>query len=100
MKLNYYEIGNRIRDIREELDLSQAAFAEMTGISREHMGRIERNPKNPSIELLANISYCTGYSVDYILFGHTYPNPDQRQAMIKNEITKVIVEMKNLLDKV
>ena len=95
MKLNYYEIGNRIRDIREELDLSQAAFAEMIGIRR-----IERNPKNPSIELLANISYCTGYSVDYILFGHTYPNPDQRQAMIKNEITKVIVEMKNLLDKV
>ena len=42
MKLNYYEIGNRIRDIREELDLSQAAFAEMIGISREHMGRIER----------------------------------------------------------
>lgn len=100
MKLNYFEIGNRIRGIREELNLSQIAFAEMIGISREHMSRIERNPKQPSVEVLAIIAQCTGYSVDYILFGHSHPNADKRQEMIRNEMIKIISEMNNLLDKV
>ena len=98
MILNYFEIGNRIRSIREELNLSQIAFAEMIGVSREHMGRIERNTKQPSIELLANISYCTGYNVDYILFGPNKPNTDKRLTMLRNEMTKIITEMNNLIN--
>ena len=99
MKLNYYEIGNRIRSIREERKLSQIAFAEMIGISREHLRRIERSPKQPSIEVLASISHCTGYSVDYILFGCSNPYANQRQVQIKAEMTRIILDMNKLLDK-
>ena len=99
MKLNYYEIGNRIRSIREERKLSQMAFAEMIGISREHLGRIERSPKQPSVEVLANISNCTGYSVDYILFGCCNPYTDQRQEKIKAEMARIILDMNKLLDR-
>lgn len=99
MKLNYYEIGNRIRSIREERKLSQMAFAEMIGISREHLGRIERSPKQPSVEVLASISHCTGYSVDYILFGCSNLYANQRRVQIKTEMTRIIIDMNELLGK-
>ena len=99
MKLNYFEIGNRIRYIREELKLSQIAFAEMIGVSREHIGRIERNPKQPSLDVLTSISYYTGYSVDYILFGRDNHYQEVKREMNKAEMVKIIKEMNTLLEK-
>lgn len=99
MKLNYFEIGNRIRSIREELNLSQMAFAEMIGVSREHIGRIERNPKQPSLDVLTSISYHTGYSVDYILFGRDNHYQEVKREMNRSELEKIIREMSVLLEK-
>lgn len=99
MKLNYYEIGNRIRNIREGLNLSQIAFAEILGVGREHVGRIERGPKHPSIELLADISYITGYSMDFILFGAD-SKVEKKRETARNEMRLLIKRLNDLTEQI
>lgn len=37
MKYNSIDVGNRLRDIREEQRMSKVAFAEKLGVSAEHI---------------------------------------------------------------
>ena len=41
--------GAAVRARRKELDLSQEALADLAGIDRSHMGRIERGERNVSL---------------------------------------------------
>ena len=43
MKLNYYEIGQRIRRYRKACGLSQEQLAEKVAISPTHMSHIARS---------------------------------------------------------
>lgn len=80
MKYNSIDVGNRLRDIREEQRMSHATFAEKLGVSAEHIGRVERNAKQPSVKLLAEIAEQTGFSLGYIVFG-VRNQTENRRAM-------------------
>lgn len=41
--------GAKVRDIRRSQGISQEKLAELTGIDRSYMGRIERGEKNVSL---------------------------------------------------
>ena len=69
MKYNSIEVGNRIREARNTLGLSQEAFAEALGIGRVHLAKIEVGMRNPSIDLLIDISDLTGLTLDYLVLG-------------------------------
>ena len=45
-------IGERLRDIRKEKQLSQGDLEERTGLSRCYLSRIENGHTTPSIETL------------------------------------------------
>jgi transcriptional regulator with XRE-family HTH domain len=49
-------IGTAVRSYRKERGFSQEALADMTGIDRSHMGRIERGERNLSILNLIRIA--------------------------------------------
>lgn len=49
-------LGNNIRQIRREKDLSQEALAEYADINVTFLGKIERGQANPTIETLLKIS--------------------------------------------
>ena len=68
------EIGERIRGIRENLDMSREKFAEMIDISDVFLGQIERGERSLSIKTLTKIVSFTGASTDYILFGDNKNN--------------------------
>jgi len=68
-KLNYKELGDRIRKERESLNLSREKFAEIIGISPYYLGQIERGDRRISLEILIRIADTLHVSVDYILFG-------------------------------
>jgi len=59
-------IGNRIADLRKKKDLSQTDFAKMVGVSREMIGRYERNEVMPSIEVAKKIADALEVSLDYL----------------------------------
>lgn len=66
-KLDYYEIGKKIKRFREELGISQEAAAERCGISPSFYSNIERGVKIMSLETFVSICKAFFISADYLL---------------------------------
>lgn len=63
------EIGKRIQNIRENMNMSKESFAKLLGISGQYLGIVERGKSYLSIEKLKILCDITNLSADYILFG-------------------------------
>ncbi len=50
------EFGRTVRALRTKAGHSQEGFADAIGITRSHMGKIERGEGNPTLEMLARIA--------------------------------------------
>ena len=50
------QLGQRIRDLRNEQHMSQEELSFKAGISPAHLGQIERALKNPTIDTIAKIA--------------------------------------------
>ena len=61
------EIGNRIREIRTENDLSQSEFAELFHVSRQAVSNWEHGRNYPDMNTLAMISDKFGISFDELI---------------------------------
>jgi len=48
--------GQRVRQLRTELGLSQEAFADKCGLDRTYISGIERGVRNPTLEVIAVIA--------------------------------------------
>ena len=68
--INYVLIGKRIREIRGQMKLSQAALAEMAGLSTRYISHIETACKKASLMSLVRIANAVGISIDEILYGN------------------------------
>ncbi|MEY4120629.1 MAG: hypothetical protein RLZZ472_1019 [Pseudomonadota bacterium] len=53
-------LGNTIRGLRQELGLSQEAFADEVGLDRSYLGGIERGEHNLALMNLLKISKALG----------------------------------------
>lgn len=63
-------VGQRIREERENLDLSRGEFAELIGLSDYYIGQLERGERQMSLPVLVNITHCLHVSLDYLIFGN------------------------------
>ncbi len=63
------KIGERIRKIREDLNMNREKFSEMIDISDVFLGQLERGERSLSVKTLIKIVNYTGFSSDFILFG-------------------------------
>lgn len=50
------DIGNAIKSIRIDTQLTQDEFANKVGISRSYLGDLENNRKSPSVETLQKLA--------------------------------------------
>ncbi len=62
-------LGERIRDLRKMLELTQEEFAERTGISVSYLSMIEHAKRTPPIGTLARIAKELGVSVSQLFDG-------------------------------
>ena len=69
-EINYVLLGKRIREIRIQMKLSQAALAEMSGLSTRYISHIETARKKASLSSLVSIADAVGISIDEILYGN------------------------------
>ncbi len=60
-------IGQRILNLRKELNLSQKELAEKVGITEASLSRYENNLREPKAEIITKISEALGCSTDYLL---------------------------------
>ena len=65
-------IGNRLKTLRAEHDLSQEKLAEELDISRTTVSHLENGNREPSLYMLMAYAEHFGVSTDWILFGKEY----------------------------
>lgn len=68
MKIDYKEVGKRIRKYRERLDLTQEDLAFAIKTSTAFVSEIERAVKKPSLDKLADIAEILGVTVNDFIY--------------------------------
>ena len=70
---NLEMLGNRVKQGRVKLDLTQYALAEEIGVSQNFLGDIERGIKAPSITTAIRLANVLNISLD-VLFAESLTN--------------------------
>ena len=65
--MDYKGLGERIREERLRLHLTQAQLAEAVDISDTYMGAIERGDRSLTLDTLVRLVNRLGVTVDYLL---------------------------------
>lgn len=64
-----FTLGERIKEERQRMRLTQERFGELTDISSAYIGQIERNERTPSLKILKRIAKELNVSLDYLIAG-------------------------------
>lgn len=67
MSINYKALGNRIRSIRKQRNMSQETLAEMAFVCTTHISHIETGNTIPSLTTLVHIANALEVSADELL---------------------------------
>ena len=69
MYFNQVEFGKRLQEFRKLQKMTQEEMAELVGVEKQHISRIERGVAACSIDLLPTLSVTLQGSTDYLLIG-------------------------------
>lgn len=61
-------LKTRMYEFRKQLNIQQAELAEMVGVRRETIGKLENGRYNPSLKLAVDIAKVFGKTVEDIFF--------------------------------
>lgn len=92
--MNFYLLGQKVRQLRNMHHLSQANLAELIDVSTNYIGQIERGDRKPSIETLVLLCNTLGTSMDYILSDSLTTNEDQLSFDILSKLSTLSLEEK------
>ena len=84
-----YEVGKRMKDLREEIGMTQEKLSETLHISRNYLARIESGSRNPSIVIYVEAAEFFGVTLDYLLLGKKQDN-----AVLRKDLRAVISSLK------
>ena len=70
-------LGSRIAVLRRASGLSQGELANRLQVSPSAVGMYEQGRREPSAEILVNLSRVLGVSVDYLLTGRATPTEQE-----------------------
>lgn len=86
--------NKRIRDLREDNDMTQDDLASQLGISKRTLLRYESGVSEPTISVLISLSLPFNVSVDYII--GTKDTTEIDEISIKNELDSVIKSLEKI----
>jgi transcriptional regulator with XRE-family HTH domain len=66
-------IGNRIKEERERMKLSQTSFADLVGVHRKSQANYETDQRNPNTAYMKAMA-TAGIDVGYIITGERFEN--------------------------
>lgn len=66
------QFGQRLRRERDKAGLSLAQLADLTGISKPYLVKLENEPSNPSLQLLGRLADALDVTVADLLGGPRY----------------------------
>lgn len=91
--MDYYNIGEKIREERKKIGMTQEDLAEKVGISVNFVSLIE-NGKNMSLDTMIKIANTFNVSVDYLLNDSININTDNITAQINHSLGSLTTEEK------
>jgi transcriptional regulator with XRE-family HTH domain len=65
--MDYHQLGKRIRQERQKLNLTQEKIAESIDISDSYIGQIERGERSLTLDTLVKLANKLGVTIDYLL---------------------------------
>lgn len=74
--MNETNLGQRIREERQKLNLTQEKLSETINVTTTYIGQIERGERRPTLDTLIKISNALGVSIDYLLQESITPASD------------------------
>jgi transcriptional regulator with XRE-family HTH domain len=86
-------VGDRIREIREEMGMKQDVLAERAGLSKGFLSDVENNKRNVGSQNLLKIANVLGASVDYLLRGVTSDSGVSEPIVIPPELSQAAEEL-------
>ncbi len=89
-ELDFALIGQRIKALRLNKQLTQENLADLTDVNVSHISNIETNKVKVSLTLLVNICNALDTTVDYIL-GNEYQHST---SITETELSNITKEMK------
>ncbi len=89
---------NRLRQLREDLDLRQIDVANATGIDQKTLSNYETGKTNPDSYSLIKLADFYNTSIDYLV-GRTEHETNNKEDIIKqlNQLQKSIEYIKKLI---
>ena len=98
--MDYKRLGERIREERKRLSLTQAELAEAIDISDTYMGAIERGERSLTLDTLVRLVNRLGVTVDYMLADSVSDNDPNILAQFRQITDNQPLELKQLAIKV
>lgn len=91
------DFKDRLKKVRQEMNLTQAELAHMIGVSRASIGLYENGDRLPDIEILSRLCLYTGVSSAYFI-GHVeamYPNNEESSLILgfDDEVIGVLIDV-------
>ena len=83
-------IGEKIRNAREDLDLSQEEIARQIPMSQSGYSKIERNVQEPSLMQLRRICQILNISADFLLSLNFFNSLSENDLTLLYEIKSAI----------
>ena len=102
---DFSTLGERIKQRRRELELSQEALAERASLSPPHISRIECGQKVPRLESLVSIAEALEISPDELIYDVPVPRAELKDLLAdcsesdKRVILKTAQALKTALKK-
>ncbi|KAF5046603.1 helix-turn-helix protein [anaerobic digester metagenome] len=96
--MDYTQMGDKVRKLRIEKNLTQETFAEALGISVSYVGLIERGKRQPSINILESIADTLDVPMSTLLCNVT--EETKVSCIWKQKTEKLSVKEKETLLKV
>ena len=94
--MDYKRLGERIREERLKLRLTQAQLAEAVDISDTYMGSIERGERSLTLDTLVRLVGRLGVTVDYLLADSVTDTDSNIMEQFKQIIDDQPMERKQL----
>ena len=80
------EIGQRVKIIRENMNMTKEDFAKLIGMTGQYLGTVEKGIHGLTVEKIIKICKIGNYSADYLLFG-TETNTNKNIENILSDLT-------------
>ena len=91
-------IGEKIRNAREDMDLSQRKMANLIPMNQSNYSKIERDIQEPSLDQLRRICQILNLDPRYLLNLGTYSFISDSDIKLLKDVKKLINKHKNVKD--